>query len=140
MAEAKQAMYRAKYPSIYHATSKALWSGAVGAGKPYYPPTFEVDGGLTHATAEASKLIPVLNHFYSSELGDWVCLVVSLAELEKAGVDVVFEKATAVGTTEAVASDDLFPHIKGGIPASAVTDLLPIHRKEDGTFLSVAEK
>mmetsp|Transcript_32503 Transcript_32503/g.103642 ORF Transcript_32503/g.103642 Transcript_32503/m.103642 type:complete len:140 (+) Transcript_32503:29-448(+) len=134
MADAAQRELRQKFPTVYHvAKVRALEKAEV-----YYPETYAEDG-FTHATAEPSKLLEVLNHFYKSEAGDYVCLGVSVAKLEERGIPTVFEGAKAVGATAAFDGDanDLFPHIFGGIPRDTVTATYDVRRHPDGSFLEI---
>lgn len=77
-----------QHPWLFHVARKSLWEAAKKNKNTYYPPTFEQDGKFTHATADPTKLISVLNHFYKSVKGDYVCLQTSKEALEKAGIKV----------------------------------------------------
>ncbi len=48
----------------------------------YLSHTFSADGGFIHATAEANSLLPVANHFYSSDKADYVCVRIDVALLK----------------------------------------------------------
>ncbi|KAJ8600732.1 hypothetical protein CTAYLR_003909 [Chrysophaeum taylorii] len=99
---------------------------------------FEQDGKFTHATADPSKLLDVLNHFYKQEPGDWVCLRMTVDGLEAAGVETVFEATAPVGDTPSIdMGDQLFPHIQGGIPPEAVIAEHSVARSEDGAFVCI---
>eukprot|EP00467_Chlorarachnion_reptans_P023844 CAMPEP_0114500224 /NCGR_PEP_ID=MMETSP0109-20121206/7846_1 /TAXON_ID=29199 /ORGANISM="Chlorarachnion reptans, Strain CCCM449" /LENGTH=320 /DNA_ID=CAMNT_0001677863 /DNA_START=65 /DNA_END=1027 /DNA_ORIENTATION=+ len=128
-----------QHPWLFHVAKKSLWETAKERGEIYYPPTFEQDGKFTHATADPSKLIDVLNHFYKNVKEDFVCLRTSKSALEGAGIKVTFEATAPVGDIEAIdMGDQLFPHIIGGIPTKEVVqEEMPVLRAPDGTFLKI---
>jgi uncharacterized protein (DUF952 family) len=132
--------------TLYHMCNKSLWEDAVARGKAYFPPTFVADGNFTHATAVPDRLLVTANHFYTSSVGDWICLQLSATALkDKCGIITIFEEPKPVG--EADVSNDwtqsqwICPHIFGGIPVTVegiVTAVYPIIRDEaDGRFLSI---
>lgn len=47
----------AKPEELYHMCQRVLWDEAKASGAAYFPPTFDEDGGFTHATAVPSRLI-----------------------------------------------------------------------------------
>ena len=107
--------------------------GAVGAdgevGRGLLPPTYEVDGYYTHATAVPSRLITTANHFYQ-EARRRVCLRLPCSALKRAGIHVRDEQALPVGD-QAVGGDWgewVCPHIIGGIPPHVVDQVLPMVR------------
>ena len=133
---------------IYHMCEKVLWEKALADKKAYYPPTFEQDGNFTHATGVPSRLLLAANHFYTSSQGDWICVELSHSALKNIGIVTKFEEAKAVGDTEALTDNSgsdgettwIYPHIFGGIPAhidGIVTNIFPMKRDENGTFLSI---
>jgi len=127
-----------KAETLYHMCVRSIWEEAKKAKTAYYPPTFEVDGFFTHATAVPARLIETANHFYQSVEGDWVCLVLSRSKLAAAGIYVKDEAALPVGDT-AVGSDWntwVCPHIYGGIPPSVVTGELDMTR-DGGKFTGI---
>lgn len=133
--EEAMARLRSLHGVILHVARKDLWESC---GDCYYPPTFAQDGEFTHATSDVTKLIDVLNHFYKSHDGDFVCLKMTISSLEACGVKTLFEETSPVGDTPAIdMGTQLFPHIQGGIPPNAVLDVLPVIRAKDGTFLDV---
>eukprot|EP00947_MAST-08B_sp_MAST-8B-sp1_P000693 g693.t1 len=133
-----------QHPYLFHAAQVSLWEEAKTKAKEdpnhqYYPPTYEQDK-FTHATADPSKLIDVLNHFYKQTKGPWVCLRMTIASLEEKGVSTRFEPTAPVGDIEAIdMGDQLFPHVYGGIPAGkgAVLEEIEIERAPDGTFIGI---
>lgn len=90
-------------------------------------------------TADPTKLIDVLNHFYKAVEGEWVCLKTNADTLRGAGVELTFEETAPVGDIEAIdMGDQLFPHLHGGIPAEGVVhEELAVVRAADGTFLEI---
>lgn len=124
---------------LYHMCETALWEAAKAKGEAYYPPTFEVDGNYTHATAVPSRLITTANHFYTGVPGDWVCLRLSRSALRRAGIFVRDEEALPVGD-QAVGDDWgdwVCPHIIGGIPPSVVDTEFKMVRGDKGAFLGI---
>jgi uncharacterized protein (DUF952 family)/mannose-6-phosphate isomerase-like protein (cupin superfamily) len=131
-----------KVDRLFHMCQKASWEAAVVKGEAYFPPTFEADGGFTHATAVAERLIDTANHFYTSSQGDWICLELSKEALRKVGIITRFEEAKPVGeqATGANWSAWICPHIFGGIPTQIngiVTNIYAMTRDEAGNFLSI---
>lgn len=121
----------AKPELLYHMTTVARWEATKKVGAAYFPPTFAVDGFLTHATAVPSRLITTANHFYQETEGEWVCLRFTRTALLKAGIIVRDEEAMPVGE-QAVGGDWgdwVCPHIIGGIPPSIVEKEFPMTRK-----------
>ena len=114
---------------LYHLVAAAEWHALEGRGV-YYPATYESDG-FTHLTQRAELLLPVANAFYAGIAGDFLVLKCDPARL--AG-EVKFEPAAAVagGTLGPAGEALLFPHLYGGIPASAVVATIPVRRDEKG--------
>jgi len=130
----------AKLDTLFHMTTAARWEEAKRTNSAYFPPTFDVDGGFTHATAVPSRLITTANHFYQESKGDWVCLRFSRAALRKSGIVVCDEEAKPVGDT--AVGDDwnewVCPHVLGGIPPAVVDKEFPMKRDADGkAFLGI---
>lgn len=126
---------------LYHMCQKKLYEEALAAGAAYFPPTFEVDGMFTHATAVPERLITTANHFYTGTEGDWICLEVSRSALLKLGIRTRFEEAMPVGSSATSDKWDwVCPHIYGGIPACVpgiVTKVYDMKRDSEGKFLSI---
>lgn len=127
---------------LYHMCQKSLWDAAVSSGCAYFPPTFEADGGFTHATAVPARLVSTANHFYTKTLGEWICLELSQSALTRLGIVTRLEEPKAVGETQ---TDNEWnewrcPHIFGGIPAQCAGVLrktYPMKRNADGTFENI---
>jgi uncharacterized protein (DUF952 family)/mannose-6-phosphate isomerase-like protein (cupin superfamily) len=125
--------------TLYHMCPKAAWDAAKDSSTAYFPPTFEADGFITHATAVPARLIETANHFYQEVPGEWVCLMFTRSALRKKGIVVRDEEAKPVGplTVNENWSTWVCPHILGGIPAEGVVSAeLPITR-EGGAFIQV---
>jgi uncharacterized protein (DUF952 family)/mannose-6-phosphate isomerase-like protein (cupin superfamily) len=127
---------------LFHMCQKASWDAAVAKGVAYFPPTFEADGGFTHATAVAERLIDTANHFYKSSQGNWICLELSKEALQRVGIITRFEEAKPVGerATGANWSAWICPHIFGGIPTQIngiVINTYAMMRDQEGNFLSL---
>jgi mannose-6-phosphate isomerase-like protein (cupin superfamily)/uncharacterized protein (DUF952 family) len=127
---------------LFHMCQRVSWEAAVAKGEAYFPPTFEADGGFTHATAVAERLIDTANHFYTSSKGDWICLELSKEALQKVGIITRFEEAKPVGdrATGVNWSAWVCPHIFGGIPTQIngiVTNTYAMMRDQEGNFLSI---
>ena len=60
----------------------SLWNAALESKKAYFPPTFVQDGNYTHATAVPQRLLETANHFYTSTVGDWICVQLSKQALD----------------------------------------------------------
>ncbi len=130
---------------LYHMCQKSLWEKAVKGGTAYYPPTFDADGGFTHATAVPKRLLDTANHFYTSTVGEWICLQLSRSALENVGIKTKDEEALPVG--EKKVSNDwtekkwVCPHIYGGLPTipslNVLTKVYKMVRDDDGNFLSI---
>ena len=127
---------------IYHLALHNEWTAITKQGGTYFPPTYDQDG-FTHGTGDADKLLEVANHFYIESTGDWVCLEMTEASLNAAGVEVRYEPAAAVGDKdgelEKEMEDDtaLFPHLYGGIHPAVVTDIHGVKRDEHGGFTEI---
>jgi len=119
---------------LYHMTTAARWEDAKRRGVAYFPPTFEIDGGFTHATAVPARLIETANHFYQDVAGEWVCVRFRRSTLRKHGIVVRDEEAKPVGDTP-VGNDWgewVCPHILGGLPPAVVEKEFVITRGADG--------
>lgn len=125
---------------IYHMCEIKRWKEALDSGRAYFPPTFEKDGGFTHATLKPSLLLTVANHYYQASQDDWICVALSRAALEEIGIVTRFEEAKPVGSSDVMNTDLRMPHIFGGIPAclpGIVKKVYSIRRDMNGLFLSI---
>ena len=96
---------------IFHITSRAAWEAALGAG------IYEADSlkteGFIHCSTEG-QLLEVARTFYSGR-DDLILLTIDAALLEENSL--VYEDLYDHG--------DLFPHIYGPLPTSAVVSTGP---------------
>jgi len=126
--------------TLFHMCLASRWEAAKAANVAYFPPTFEADGFLTHATAVPARLIETANHFYTETAGDWICLRFTRSALRQAGIYVRDEAASPVGG-QAVGTawnEWVCPHIIGGIPPSVVNKEFAMSRDSDGkAFLAI---
>jgi len=128
-----------EHPFVFHLVQATLWNQNIESNGTYYPPTYEVDG-FTHGTSNPKKLLNVANHFYPDVQGHWYCLRMTVESLKASGVETVYEGTAPVGDIQPDfegAGDELFPHIHGGLKASAVLEAHKVNRADDGTFLSI---
>ena len=128
-----------EHPFVFHLVQATLWDQNIASDGTYYPPTYEVDG-FTHGTSNPQKLLNVANHFYPDVKGDWYCLRMTAESLKTSGVETVYEGTAPVGDIQPDfegAGDELFPHIHGGLKASAVLEAHKVNRADDGAFLSI---
>jgi len=124
---------------LYHMCEVVKWEAAKAANVAYFPPTFEDDDFLTHATAVPARLIETANHFYTGVGGEWVCLRFTRSALRKHGIFVRDEEASAVGN-QAVGEtwgSWVCPHVIGGIPPAVVDKEFPMVREGGKTFLHI---
>mmetsp|Transcript_46724 Transcript_46724/g.77337 ORF Transcript_46724/g.77337 Transcript_46724/m.77337 type:complete len:274 (+) Transcript_46724:20-841(+) len=131
---------RTELPEVlYHMCQKGLWQSATSDGGAYFPPTFDVDGGFTHATAVPARLIETANHFYQKVPGEWICLQFTRSALRRCGIIVKDEAALPVGeqAVSSTWSEWVCPHIYGGIPPQVVEAELAIVR--DGALFKAIE-
>jgi len=128
-----------EHPFVFHLVQATLWDQNIANDGTYYPPTYGVDG-FTHGTSNPQKLLNVANHFYPGVQGDWYCLRMTVESLKASGVETVYEGTAPVGDIQPDfegAGDELFPHIHGGLKASAVLEAHKVNRADDGAFLSI---
>jgi len=126
--------------AIYHMCIVSDYEKALEEGGKYLSPTYGADGFI-HATEDPAMLIAGGNHFYKSSVGQWTCMKIDVSKLTS---EVIYEAPMAVGkieakdySTEGQPEAPKFPHIYGAINTDSVTELFPIVRAEDGTFLSI---
>ncbi|MFK8041508.1 DUF952 domain-containing protein [Congregibacter sp.] len=137
--QAQEPLNPTGFPYVFHMVQARLWDQVLEDGSTYYPPTYKADG-FTHGTSNPDKLMNVANHFYPDVKGEWYCLRMTVESLAATGVTTVFEGTAPVGDIPPDfegATDELFPHILGGIKPAAVLEAHTIVRDPDGTFLSI---
>jgi uncharacterized protein (DUF952 family) len=102
---------------IFHIAERSEWEAARDADRPYEVSTRGrtlAEEGFIHASRDEEQVRKVRRAFYA-DLDDLVLLVI-----DPAGLDVRYEPV----------GDDVFPHIYGPIPPSAVIEVraLPENR------------
>mmetsp|Transcript_37429 Transcript_37429/g.99021 ORF Transcript_37429/g.99021 Transcript_37429/m.99021 type:complete len:273 (-) Transcript_37429:246-1064(-) len=115
---------------LYHMCPASRWEACKSAGIAMFPPTFEADDFLTHATAVPSRLVTTANHFYQDVEGEWICLRFTRSALRRHGIFVRDEHASPVGG-QAVGDDWgewVCPHVIGGLPPAVVDKEFPMAR------------
>ncbi len=105
---------------VYHATSRAEWDAAKPTGE-YRPGRFDEEG-FTHCSS-AAQVGRILDWLFRGR-ADTVLLVIQLDRLDD-GV-LVYENLEG--------GDELFPHIYGPLPVAAVSGLVHVPLRDDGSF------
>ena len=128
---------------IYHLCIQSQWEDAKQSEKAYFPPTYQVDGHVTHASMEKENLLAASNLFYKQSTGKWVCLELDPnVLLYQLGITTLVEASRAVGdqAAETTTTTIRYPHIYGGIATTVpnlVTNVFPMKRDADGSFVSI---
>jgi uncharacterized protein (DUF952 family) len=104
---------------IYHLTTRAEADAAARSGE-YFPTAFAHDH-FTHCS-HPHQVARVANHLFHGRR-DLVLLEIARARLTARVIDENLESGT-----------ELFPHVYGAIPWSAVTAVLPFTPTDSGTF------
>lgn len=94
---------------------------AANIGGEYSPPTFS-DEGFIHCSY-ADQVIAVARRYYHGQNG----LVLLEIDRSSLSCDVIDENL--------IGGDELYPHIYGRLPMSAVTNIHAFPCRADGTFL-----
>jgi uncharacterized protein (DUF952 family) len=87
---------------------------------PYTPESF-ADEGFIHCTDGIDNVVDVANRYYKSDQRMYVVLVLDTAKIE---AEVRYDDEAKI-----------YPHIYGPLNRDAITDILPMLRASDGTFL-----
>ena len=135
--------YQIEGRPIYHMCIQTQWEAAKSSKSAYFPPTYEADGNMTHASMHKENLLDTANHFCKTIPGDWIVLEIDPDILLKiCGITTLVEAPAPVGNTEAEATSTiLYPHIYGGIPTTVpnlVVKEYVMRREENGSFVGVA--
>ena len=104
---------------IFHITSRAEYDAAVKSGS-YTPKRFEQDGFI-HCSY-MSQIVGVADVLFRGETD----LLLLEIDRDRVGAEVVDEDLSG--------GDDLYPHIYGALPITAVVSVHAFPSKEDGTF------
>jgi hypothetical protein len=126
--------------SIYHLCQKSLWEEAVEAGKPYFPPTFIVDGKFTRASVGKEDLVSTANTFYKSTPGAWIVLEINCKMLYGLGVAILSQDAPESTKTVPVKCLQVFGGISTTLPG-LITNVYDVERvfPASGRFVSILD-
>ena len=105
-------------PVAYHLAPADPWDATL-PGDPYRPASLDEEG-FVHLTHRMSDLVEVANLLYLDIPGPHVVLTVALRRL------------TAPWRYD---GDERYPHVYGPLDRAAITEVRPIERTADGTFL-----
>jgi uncharacterized protein (DUF952 family) len=114
---------------IYHITTPAAWAEAQAAGEVRTESL--VAEGFIHCSRQA-QLLAVANRFFPG-----VSNLLALA-IDESGVAPWLVNEGPVGVGDPFAQN-LFPHVYGPIPLSAVVAVAPLRAGADGRFVWPAE-
>jgi uncharacterized protein (DUF952 family)/uncharacterized protein (UPF0335 family) len=109
---------------IYHLTP-ADYFNSLPADQPYRPREFDRDGFI-HCTKGEERMLLVADTVYRRVPGDFLLLVI---DEHKVTLPVKYENVGGI----------LFPHIYGPLNRNAITRVVTIGRRQDGTFLPIGE-
>ncbi len=108
---------------IFHITTREQWQQAQEAGL-YRPDSLATDGFIHCSTA--AQVMPVANFYYRGQSG----LIVLGIDVARSGVEVRYE----TGYT-----GDLFPHLYGAFPVSAVCQVIDLEADPTGEWITPQE-
>lgn len=89
-------------------------------GTPYAPASLQSEGFI-HCTDGADQLIATADRYYRDDPRAYVALTI---DLDVVGAPWRVEDAAGI-----------YPHVFGMIPDTAIVDVRPVQRDEDGTFV-----
>ena len=104
----------------YHLVPAAAWKAA-SPGEPFRAASLD-DEGFIHLTHRASDLAEVANRYYRDDPRPYLALTLAL------------DRLTSPWRYD---GDERYPHVYGPLDRQAITEVTPIVRDADGTFLSV---
>jgi uncharacterized protein (DUF952 family) len=107
-------------PVAYHLIRAADWTAA-DPERPLRVPSLDREG-FVHLTHRMTDLVEVANAFYRQDPRPHVVLTIRLASLS---APVRYD------------GDERYPHVYGPIDRDAITEVRPIERADDGTFLPI---
>jgi uncharacterized protein (DUF952 family) len=112
-------------PDVMYHLVAAEWYRDGDRARPYVPEAYAADGFI-HCTDGMVNVVDVGNRYYSGDQRMYVALVIDRSRV----------------TAEIRYEDDakIYPHIYGGLNRDAITDILPMLRGPDGTFLPVEQQ
>lgn len=111
--------------TLLHIAERAHWQTAVDSGTPYTMSTLGRtldDEGFIHCSSDLAQLDGVLGRFYTAvPRTDLVLLEIDVSRLD---VPVRYEPGG--DSTGDLTGDEVFPHVYGPIPLSAVIGAKPV--------------
>lgn len=124
--------------SIYHLCQKSLWEEAVDAEKPYFPPTFILDGNFTRASVGKEDLVSTANTFYKNTPGAWIVLEINCKMLYGLGIAILSQDAPESTKTVPVKCLQVFGGISTTLPG-LITNIYDMERAlpTSGEFLAL---
>jgi uncharacterized protein (DUF952 family) len=106
----------------YHLVPTAVWEAAP-ANEPFRPASL-ADEGFVHLTHRMVELVDVANSFYRDDPRPHIVLTIALGRL------------TSPWRHD---GDERYPHVYGPLDPASITEIRPIDREADGTFLPIEE-
>ena len=107
-------------PIAYHLVPVAAWEAAPD-GEPFRAASLDVEG-FVHLTHRMADLVEVANAFYRADPGPFLVLTIALRSLS---------------SPLRYDGDERYPHFYGPLDRKAITEVRPIAREPDGTFLPI---
>jgi uncharacterized protein (DUF952 family) len=107
-----------KNPLAYHLAPAAAWE-ATPPGQPFRAASLVAEGFI-HLTHRMEDLVEVANLFYRDDPGEHVVLTIAL---------------DALTSPWRYDGDARYPHVYGPLDREAITEVRPIDRAADGTYL-----
>ncbi|MEZ4637491.1 MAG: DUF952 domain-containing protein [Caldilineaceae bacterium] len=105
---------------IYHMVPADYWNKQA-VDSPYRTDTFD-DEGFIHASGSPEQLLQTAQRYYQSDPTPYVIVCVDESKLD---AELRWELSHA----------ERFPHIYGLLNRTAVVDIVPFPRKDDGAFV-----
>jgi hypothetical protein len=121
---------------IYHLCEKSNWRSSIRIEKPYFPPTFWLDGRFTRSCCKKDSLVDTANEYYKVSRGDWICIEMDPTILRNAGIAIACHRAPESTIDQPVQCLKIY----GGISVSMndlVTNIYAMQRHGDGTFVGM---
>ena len=107
-------------PIAYHLVPVAAWEAAADR-EPFRAASLDAEG-FVHLTHRMADLVDVANTFYRDDPGPFLVLTIALRWL------------TSPWRYD---GDRRYPHVYGPLDRAAITEVRPIEREADGTFLPI---
>jgi uncharacterized protein (DUF952 family) len=103
---------------LFHLVAGAYYRDC-DSNAPYTPESF-ADEGFIHCTDGLDNVTAVGNRYYKDDLRMYIVLVIERVKVE---AEIKYEDA------------GIYPHIYGPLNRDAISDVLPIMRESDGSFV-----